>query len=531
MALPDGITCISCTTYTNRHENFSANYEPNRCFNLRLPFGPNDHAHNYQATTRNFQWLIGHAIEQGITMRAIGNGWSFTDVAMCDGALVDTLELRAFFQLGDSFLAPEYLAAGKKSADLVFTQCGMSLQQLHKELEQENGWMHCLKASGASNGQTIAGATSTGTHGSAYRVGAVHDTIVGIHLVTGPDTHVWLERASYPMASDEFIQWLGAEKIADDDVFNAAVVSFGSFGFIHGLLIETEPIFLLKRFSTPRIPYDAAIKLAINQLDFSAVQKYLPMEVDGAEGQLYHFDVMVDPHHFKENDPDNGIYLKSMFKVPYVAGYPKPVTSTKKFQYGDDLLGVIQSVLDMLPRRFQLKLVPKLVSNMLPLAYAADEGSIGTIGEIFTNTKIRGKAASAAVAFPVEYSSRVIEEIVAINQRLPFAGAICMRFVKGSKALLGFTKYPQSCILEMDGVESSSSRTFFSEVWNRLEALNIPYTVHWGKINFHLNAERVRRMYGNDVIDKWIICRDRVLSPEARKVFTNAFMQRIGLDK
>ena len=530
MALPDGITCISCTTYTNRHENFSVNYESERCFNMRMPFGPNDPLRNYQATTKNFQWLIGHAIENNISLRAIGNGWSFTDVAMCDGAIVDTLELRAFFKIGDSFLRDEYLASGKESSNLIFTQCGMSLQQLHKELEEENGWMRCLKATGASNGQTIAGATSTGTHGSAYRVGAVHDTIIGLHIVTGPNRHVWLERASEPVASEEFIQWLGAEKIADDDVFNAAVVSFGSFGFIHGMLIETEPIFLLKRFSTPKIPYDAAVKLAINQLDFSGVQKFLPMEVDGPEGQLYHFDIMVDPHHFKENDPTNGIYLKSMFKIPYKPGYTKPVTSTKKFQYGDDLLGIVQTVLDTLGRRFQQKLVPKLVSNLLPLAYAADEGSTGTIGEIFTNTKIRGKAASAAVAFSVEHSSDVIEEIVAINQRLPFAGAICMRFVKGSKALLGFTKFTVSCVLEMDGVESKSSRAFFEAVWNRLEELNIPYTVHWGKINFHLNKERVRAMYGEDVINKWIACRHRVLDDASRKVFENPFMRRIGLE-
>src|SRR6476469_5214295 len=136
MSLPAGISCISCTTYTNRHENFSFNYEPDRCFNLRLPFGPYEHEKNYHATTKNFQWLINHAIENNISMRAIGNGWSFTDVAMCEGALVDTLELRAFFRLNESFLRQEYLASGKNAADLIFTQCGMSLQQLHKELEQ-----------------------------------------------------------------------------------------------------------------------------------------------------------------------------------------------------------------------------------------------------------------------------------------------------------------------------------------------------------------------------------------------------------
>ena len=33
---------------------------------MRMPFGPNDPLRNYQATTKNFQWLIGHAIENSI---------------------------------------------------------------------------------------------------------------------------------------------------------------------------------------------------------------------------------------------------------------------------------------------------------------------------------------------------------------------------------------------------------------------------------------------------------------------------------
>ena len=106
-----------------------------------------------------------------------------------------------FSGLQESFLSPSYLTNGRKAEDLVFTQCGMSMLQMSKELETENGWMRSLKASGASNGQTMAGATATGTHGAAFKVGAVHDTIVGLHMITGPDKHVWLEKASYPVAS------------------------------------------------------------------------------------------------------------------------------------------------------------------------------------------------------------------------------------------------------------------------------------------------------------------------------------------
>jgi FAD/FMN-containing dehydrogenase len=97
----------------------------------------------------------------------------------------------------------------------------MSILQIKEKLESSG---RSLKASGASNGQSIAGATATGTHGAAYNVGAVHDAIVGLHVIVGPARHVWIEKKSNPIASDEFIN-CGAEKISDDDFFNAVVVS------------------------------------------------------------------------------------------------------------------------------------------------------------------------------------------------------------------------------------------------------------------------------------------------------------------
>ncbi len=528
MALPDGITAMHLPEYSNRHENFSVKFKTGTCFNMRLPFPFSEHEKNYRATTKNFQWLIKHAIDNNISLRAIGAGWSFTEVAMADG-IVDTLELRDFFRVQDSFIDPAYLSSGKKSENLVFTQCGIDIQQLHKELEEENGWMKCLRASGASNGQTIAGATSTGTHGSAYKVGAVHDTIIGMHIITGPDKHVWIQKASNPVASQKFITWLGAELISNDDMFNAAVVSFGSFGFIHGLLIETEPIFLLEKHMTPAITYNENLKLAINNQDFSGIQSLLPRPETGPGAELYHFEILVNPHKFESGNPAKGVFMKTIYKIPYTTNYTKPINSTAKFQYGDELLDVIQTILDAIGPRLTQKLIPPLVGALLPQAYPEGVAIKGTMGEIFTNTLIRGKAASAALAIDSKDACRVIEEIVKLNKKTSFAGAIALRFVKGTSAMLGFTKFQKTCVLEMDGVESKSSRNFFKKIWDRLDELNIPYTLHWGKVNHILDAPRIRKMYGDATVNKWIISRKKLLEPPVQKVFTNNFMRNCGL--
>jgi hypothetical protein len=67
-------------------------------------------------------------------------------------------------------------------------------------------------------------------------------------------------------------------------------------------------------------------------------------------------------------------------------------------------------------------------------------------------------------------------------------------------------------------------------VWLTLEEVDIPYTLHWGKMNFILNRERVINMYGEEKVKSWVKCRHDLLNESARKVFTNDFMITCGLD-
>lgn len=524
--LPDGISLLPITSWQNGHENFLHTFKNNCSFKLSIPSSQS--ANPYLDTTKNFQWLIQYAIDNDIQLRALGNGWSFSQVAVCEGGLVDTKALRLTFNLKNSFVAPEYLQNGGKAGDLFFTECGISILDLDEKLEQNSNPKRSLKASGASNGQTIAGCTSTGTHGSAFNVGAVHDSIVGLHIVVGPDRHVWIEKKSKPVASAEFIEWLGAEPIKDDDMFNAAVVSFGSFGFIHGVLIETEPIFLLEQYRTGNIVYDDSLKQAINHLDFSPIVHLFPAEAVGSGKELYHFEILVNLQMFEPGNPQKGVYFKTMYKVPYRNDYTKITVDDNGFTYGDDLLGVVETVLDGLGPGLSSLLVPELVNKLFPLAFTANQNMTGTIGETFSNTKFRGKAASAAIGVHTNDASKVLEEIVAINKESPFAGALALRYVKGTDALLGFTHFDKTCIMELDGVDSQLSRTFIEKVWARLDELNIPFTMHWGKFNFGLTPDLLKKMYGDNLV-KWKSCRKSLLSDDAQKVFTNNFMVQCEL--
>lgn len=520
--LPEGIELLDIETFQNKHENFKQKLVKGASFHLFNPKSNGVGKNRYRATTKNLQWLIQHGIDNQLRLRALGSGWSFSKVAATNGGLIDTKELRLSFKLNDDFLTPEYLGTGKNADDLFFVQCGMSILHLNKKLEKEQN--RSLKASGASNGQTVVGATATGTHGSAFKVGAVHDSVVGMHIVVGPNRHVWVERASNPVASDKFVDWLDAERISDDAIFNAAIVSFGSFGIVHGLMFETEPIFLLEE-RRRKVPYNDDLRQLINHLDFENFNGDFPTTTSpGAD--LYHFEMMVNPHHLEPDNLDKGVFIKALYKLPYRSDYTPIAINSNGFTYGDDVLGVIQKVIDSIGTG----IVPLLVNQLFPLAYSGEDGATGTVGETFSNTNLRGQTASAAMGINNKDASTVLEEILALNEETPLAGAISLRFVKGTKATLGFTHFAHTCILELDGVDSDKTRKFYQAVWDRLELLGIPYTLHWGKINFNLDAPRVRQMYSDEAVDAWIASRNKLLDKDTQAVFTNDFIHQCGLD-
>ena len=353
--LPTGIKKLPLKKWRNRHQNFHLNLTPGASFQLVLPTQRNSKIEKYKATTKNFQWLIRYAIRKDISLRPLGAGWSFSKVAATKGGLIDTKGLYMTFPLRKEHLDNEYLEQGKDATTLTFAQCGATIKQLHEQLKRKG---QAMKTAGAAVGQTIAGALSTGTHGAAFRFGALPETVVGLHIVTGPDKHVFLQRASRPIITEKFTKWIGrAELISDDQLFNAALVSFGSFGFIHGVLLETEPVYLLEDYKN-RVQYDDNFREALTTQDFSKLT--LPYPEGHENKELYHFEVTVNPHDFEFNEKEKGPYLRVLYKNPYRENYNKDRHKKAKYTYGDDALGLVQTALDKL-WWFRAKIVPRLI--------------------------------------------------------------------------------------------------------------------------------------------------------------------------
>ena len=502
MALTPQVIATGDKTWINRHETFT---QPVDNIYTILNGDSGDLLYDYRATVSAVQDLIGKAMAEGKTLRALGGCWSFSDIAATDGWLVNTMGLNMLFTISAQSISGNY--AGNRD-QLLFAQCGNSVQELNRYLESHG---KALKTSGASNGQTIAGAIATGTHGAAFNFGATQDFVAGIHIIISPSKQVWLERETHPVVSDTFALNLKTEIIRDDELFNAALVSMGSFGFIMGLMLETEEKYLLEGYRQ-LLPFDPSLKHIMETLDFSNAPLPHGSEIP------FHFQVLVNQHDLKA-----GAYVTTMYKRKYNGDYSPPAADPGKAGPGDDAPAYIGLLTDLVPSGIPLLVNTLVKSQLRPAAWT------GTTGEIFTNTDTRGKVLSTAMGIPVSQVNRLNEILVKLNDQTPFPGVFAYRFVKRSPATLAFTQYDPTCVVELDGVQSDLTWSFYRAVWNELRLQGIQFTFHWGKIN-DLDGQKVRDAYPA-MRDQWVRARNRLLPQDSMAVFSSPPLKNLGLDE
>jgi FAD binding domain-containing protein len=497
---------LHITTWQPKHLTFEQRVAG--VYQLFNPTGGADDA-RYIATTGNVQRLMGEAAAAGVHFRAYGGTWSMSTCAATDGWLLDTSGLNLLFHLRPTSIRAAY--AGDHNA-LWLAQGGCSIAGLSRRLMPQG---QSLEACGASNGQSIAGAIATGTHGSAIRFGGIAESVRGLHIVVSPTRSIWLEAASDPVTEDGFAAHLGAELVRDDEQFFAALVHFGGLGFIQGVLFQARPLYTLRAWRR-RLPYDAAFKAAIAAFDPAGLPVPLPDPARPA-GDLFHYSVVIDPFH-----PERGVFVTAMYDQP--CGPASVPPRSAGIVPSEELYGTLGTLLDALPG-----VIPGLVSRLV----ASDQKDLtdvcGTLDAQFPASETRGKAAGIGVSVGVGDAIRALELMIDINRAHgPFPCILAMRFVPATRATLGFTRFAPTCVIDVDGPYGTRTRSYFARVWQALSDSGLEYGLHWGKVN-GLSAVETRRLYGSRV-DSWIAARHRILpDPAMRELFRNTFLDERGL--
>ena len=440
--------------------------------------------------------LIRKARDAGERVLAIGAGWALSRINITDGWLVNTKLLNGCYDVTDRYFDASYPASQRRN--VVLAQCGMQIAELNTYLElvpRKDADRRAIKAAGIGNGQTVAGAVSGNTHGAQISYGAMPDFVTGLHVATGRGRTLWIERASKPVLNEEFAARIGAELIRDDAIFDAAVVSFGTFGIIAAMAVETAPIYQLQ--FTPI----ADIRHADLKAKLSTFADDPPEDTD-----LYHYEFIFDPHGRKQVAME-----ASAQKVPYKSGVqtPKPrwiVRDKNGYAPGINLLRFVGMFRSLVP--------PGLITGIQFKEYrkiALLNAVLGSPGQIYTSSiyYLEGYIESAyAVAVGDAPATIDISSAVAREMRLPSINQV--RLCRASQATLAFTQHePITAVFEFGMIHDER----FPEFEGRLDAAfreaGIRYTMHWSK-NSGIDPDKLSYMYGAERIAGWKAARQGV---------------------
>ncbi len=501
--------------WKGEHQSYSHTIDGVHSFmDVDVPSDPAGQVDAYNDVTSELQGLIGNAVANGKTLRAYGSAWSLSTCGVTDNQLINTAALTIGLRPGPTHFDSSYPAANRDKVR--FLECGVSIASVNEYLYGEK---LSLKASGSNSGQALAGVVSTGTHGSAFKFGACQEFVVGLHLIVGPNKQIYLQRASNPVVNQTWADKFGATLVNDDTQFNAALVSFGSFGIIHGLMIEARDRFLLRSYRRFD-PLDTGLWNAIGNLDFSEINLPKP------ENDLYHFEVFFNPN---AGTPPNEAIVMLMFEEAW-HDYTPPVWNAGTGGLSASGLDVMGQLVTALPSSIA-GLIKSSLNDEVRSKFAPYE-KVGAIRDLFRGEVTRGKTLACGVGLPLDKAVEALN--IGFDTYKNFGAVLPMllsvRYVKGTQALLGFTKFPVTCILELDAVNVPETRRYIRTVWKNLSDAGINFTLHWGKFNTYLTGPRVINMYGATKVDQWKASRAALMeSPAVSRVFDNAFIEKVGL--
>jgi hypothetical protein len=508
------------TEWTNWHKNFTMSdielWEAQNPPNAQGLTG-------LQPLVGDIQRFIDDCAINKKTLRAFGGTWSLSTVATSNDIMLDTRQLNSWYVLPTSHLSSSYPA----NKTIYLAQSGTSIRVLNDGLALQK---QALITSGASDGQTLAGAVATGTHGSALEIGGMENFVVGLHILAGNGKNFWVERKSYPVANQTLLDKLQATLISDDDMFNSALVSFGSFGFIHAMAFEVVPEYYLELFQK-KITHRKAKKLLatitspadrVKSLEdiFSDIPEFSQRDAS----TIHHIEVDFNPHN------KNSAFVSVMFPTSDKKEIPscKPDSGT-----GTEMLGLLGTVLDIigLPGSDITNTFIKLMSSTINNQFPCCQPFVRLPrGKMFSPTNTTGGIASVEFGIDANDCNAMLEALEKVNTAIRFPGAFAFRFVKKSQAMLGFTQFPLSCCVELPAVDSDHTHSFYSTMYSELKNSNIPYTMHWGQMNDYNVAGRLSECYTPATIDKWMQKRNQLLGNNL-SVFNNTFLKDCGLDK
>ena len=168
---------------------------------------------------------VKDAASAGLKVRALGSGHSFTAAAATSGVALDLSQWTG-------------ITAADTRTGLVTVRSGTTLRSLNAEL---GGLGLAMANLGDIDAQTLAGALSTGTHGTGARLGGLATQVTSLELVLADGSLATCSASSRP------------------ELFAAARIGLGALGVITAVTLRCVPSFTLLADERP-VPVEEVLE-------------------------------------------------------------------------------------------------------------------------------------------------------------------------------------------------------------------------------------------------------------------------------
>jgi L-gulonolactone oxidase len=395
------------------------------------------------------------AVAAGRKVGVAGSGHSFTEAAMTAGTMIDVGALSGVID-------------ADRGAGLVEVGAGTVLADLNVELARLG---LALENLGDIDRQTVAGAISTGTHGTGAKLGNISTQVAGLELVL----------------ADGSLRRLSAE--GDPELLRAARVGIGALGAISSVTLRCVPAFNLRRVDSS-LPRDEVL---------DSFQE----RADGHE----HFELFTFPY------ADSALVLERNRSE----GAARPRGKAAAF-----LNDVVLENWALEAISAAGKLVPRAIPSLSRLAawLAGGGESTDRSDRIFASER-RVRFTEMEYGVPREQgpeaARRVIEWVRA--NRYPVFFPIEMRMTAGDDALLSPSHERDTTYIAVHQYRGMEWRPYFEAVEEIMDSYG--GRPHWGKRHFQ-TADTLAERY-----PRWAefqAARDEL---DPGRVFSNEYAERV----
>jgi FAD-linked oxidoreductase len=409
------------------------------------------------ARPRNRDELVAtvvDAADAGHTVSVAGAGHSFTEAALTDGTMIDLAALNGTID-------------ADPASGLVKVQAGTVLADLNEELHRLGLAMENL---GDIDRQTIAGAISTGTHGTGAKLRNISAQVEAVELVGG----------------DGSVRELDG---SEPDLLRAARVGVGALGAISAVTLRCVPAFVLERIDAPQ-----PRKEVLDSFDQRA-------EAND------HFELFTFPY------ADSALVLERN----RVEGSPRP--RGRAASYLNDIvlenwaLGALSAAGRWVPRA-----IPAL--SRLAAALASGGKTTDRSDRVFASER-RVRFTEMEYGVPREDGPEAVRRVVewVRANRYPVFFPIEMRVAAGDDALLSPSHSRDTAYIAVHQYRGMEWRPYFEAV----EEIMRDYggRPHWGKRHFQ-TAETLAPLYPE--WKRFQAARDEL---DPKRVFANEYATRV----